>query len=182
MQSTSIMAQETMTGAPVKPARPLIWLMPLYVVAMSAIDSLLGPRRQHASVPPAAVVGLIVAALLLFAAGIRLASSWQRQRQAAVHAGHLTGAAQVFISRHPRLADALMVAVGVPSNQALGWLVGLALSGALSYSLDLAFTAAYHGNSVALLIPTNLAAYTALVTTATYLNSRSTPGAESEAR
>ncbi|MCA2272416.1 hypothetical protein JF780_07755 [Mycobacterium intracellulare] len=55
-----------------------------------------------------------------------------------------------------------MVAVGSPSNQALGWLTGLALSGGTSYGLTLTLTAAFHG----------AASYTVLVATATYFNSR----------
>lgn len=67
-----------------------------------------------------------------------------------------------------------MVAVGSPSNQALGWLIGLALSGGTSYGLTLALTAAFHGAPVALLVSVNIASYTVLVATATYLNSRTT--------
>lgn len=154
--------------------RALIWLMPLYVLAFTALGALFGPHRQHASVPTAAVIAAGTGALLFFAAGIHLAASWERQRRTAVQNGRRTGAAQAFLDRHPHLSELLVVAVGSPSNHALGWLIGLALSGGTSYGLTLALTAAFHGAPVALLASVNIASYTVLVATATYLNSRTT--------
>lgn len=44
--------------------RALIWLMPLYVLAFTALGALFGPHRQHASVPTAAVIAAGTGALL----------------------------------------------------------------------------------------------------------------------
>ncbi len=152
------------------PARWVAALMPLYVIAMTVINSLFDHQSATAGVSPELATGAILAALLMFAASLFFVDRWNVRREAAEQKGRATGAAPTLRQQHPDLADLLQIAVGVPDNQAIGYLVGFMTSGVISFGLTRAAILCFGGTSVPMLIVLNILAYTAFFAVAMYIN------------
>lgn len=152
------------------PARWVAALMPPYVIAMTVINSLFDHQSATADISPELVTGAILAALLIFAASLFFVDRWNVRREAAERKGRDTGAAPTLRQQHPDLADLLQIAVGVPDNQAIGYLVGFVTSGAVSFGLTRAAILCFGGTSVPTLIVLNILAYTVFFAVAMYIN------------
>lgn len=147
-------------------------MMPIYVAVVSALTTAAMRDLPRAHVAPGWIVGLTAAALLVFLAASVFIDRWMVRREAAHLADTPTGTARSLIDGHPIAGDWLEVVVGAPRSQAVGYLVGFITSGVVGWGLQIGAVLIMDGFCGWLQIPINVLAYTALFTTATFLNAR----------
>ncbi len=157
--------------------RLIVGMMPFFVAGMTGLVAAFGPASAPAQVHPGVVVGLTIAALLVFAASVHPIARWVVAVRTARRDGRKVGAGRKLFKRFPKLAELVAVLNGADPSSLVGVVVGFAGAFIVWYALNITAVLSLGGTSVWLQIPIAIVSYAVLLVANSYLSAR---GADEE--